>query len=238
MDKSENTTPERPLEYEQLPWGDLIYGTKEQIRRLGIAVASAFPGDEGYSRRRLTVRDPRGFRCHIEPCSHRADGVFCVSIHFPDRALPEPPFLPFSPGVCKQENIWTDDFVGSSDALAAAGLCRSDQLPGQAGMGKAIVTLLADGSLPTGARKAAPQAARMAGTRKITRASKSTYRVSVFVAEEVRLCRLDAYRQSRDEWEQEMYARPRPAPLQAQVSTAPTVPRFRRVGNVTYLVKA
>jgi hypothetical protein len=41
---SENTAA-RPLEYNQLPWGDLIYGTKHQLRSIGIGVDSEFPGN-------------------------------------------------------------------------------------------------------------------------------------------------------------------------------------------------
>jgi hypothetical protein len=240
------TTATRPLEYNQLPWGDLIYGTKEQLASLGIAVAGAFPGEPGSSRRCLTVTDPRGFKCRIEACDYREEGVFCASIPLPGRDVPEPTFEYFSPGVLKQENIWTDDYVGTADALAAAGLIRLDQLPGRPGMRKVVVTILPDGSLPQGAANAKCPQATEPGARQIRRASTTSYRVSVYVEADEKSRRYDAYARSRYDWEEQMRRVPRPAPLHArlltfasgQTASTPAKPTRRTVGNVIYLSRA
>lgn len=239
-----NTTATRPLEYNQLAWGDLIYGTKEQLTSLGIVVTEAFPGAEGRSRNRLVVTDPRGFKCQIEPCRYREPGVFCVSIPLPGRKPPEQPFDDFAPGVLRQENTWTDDYLGSAEALFAAGLIRLDQLPGQPGMRKAIVTILPDGSLPTGAPTANSAEAKEPGAKSIKRASKNRYQVSVFVDADERSRRYAAYAQSRREWEDRMRSIPRPPPLHARLVTlarkeeAPASPARRTIGNVIFLQEA
>lgn len=235
----QNTIPTRPLEYNQLPWGDLIYGTKDQLRSLGIAVDIPFPGEDGGSKRRLRVIDPRGFKCQIEACAYREEGVYCASIPLPGREAPEPPLLPFAAGVLSQENTWSDDYLGTADALVAAGLIRLDQLPGQPGMRKVIVTLLPDGS------PARASEAHEAGAKQISRASQGRYRVAVFVDDHERSRRYDAYARSRREWEERMGQTPRPAPLHARLlsasasqDSAPAIPRYRAVGNVIYLARS
>ena len=55
-----NLIDQTGFSYEQLPWGDLIYGTKPQIQNIGIAVEMAFPGEPGGPKRLLRVLDPRG----------------------------------------------------------------------------------------------------------------------------------------------------------------------------------
>lgn len=237
----QDTSATRPLEYNQLAWGDLIYGTKDQLRSIGITVAAPFPGEDGCSRRRLVVTDPRGFKCRIEACDYREQGVFAVSIPMPGREPPQPAWQNVAPGVRRQENTWTDDYVGTAEALAAAGLVTLDRLPGQPGMRKVIVTILPDGSLPPGAANARCPDAKEAGARQIKRASKTNYQVSVFVDFEERSRRYEADARLRREWEAQMRLRSRPAPLHARLLTcAPTeiaavTPERRSVGNVIYL---
>jgi hypothetical protein len=237
----QDSTVTRPLEYNQLPWGDLIYGTKDQLRSLGVAVDTAFPGEEGEHRRRIAVTDPRGFKCHIEKCDYREEGVFCASIPLPGREQPEQPLESFAPGVLRQENTWTDDYVGTADALAAAGLILLEQLPGQPGMRKVIVTILPDGSLPKGRSSAKFHEDKEPGTKQITRASKTTFRVAVFVEADEKLRRYDVYARVRREWEGRMRLMPRPAPLHARLlktkqnERMPAITKFRTIGNVIYL---
>jgi hypothetical protein len=227
------------LEYNQLPWGDLIYGTKHQLRKIGIGVDTGFPGEDGCSKRRVTVSDPRGFKCQIERCDHLEAGIFSATIRFPGRAQPQPEFEPFAPGIRRLENIWSDDYVGSGEALAAAGLIRPDQLPGQPGMRKTIVTILPDGSVPAGA-KANHASINDPGAKRITRTSQTAYQVSVLVEPWERARRYDAYAQTRADWEERMRAIPRPARLDAGApilasNKARIIPACRTVGNVVYL---
>jgi hypothetical protein len=211
----------RPLEYNQLPWGDLLYGTADQLRSIGIAVATVSRGEGGQFRRRQSLTDPRGFKCLIEACQSRGEGLFAVSIPLPGRQQPEPVWERFSRGVRRQANVWTDDYVGSADALVCAGLILSTQLPGQPGMRKVIVTVLPDGSVPTGARTC--PAAKDSGAKSIRRVAKTNYLVSMRVDEAERGRRYAAYARSRREWEAQMRLLPRPAPLHARLLVlAPT----------------
>lgn len=240
FDRQEPTAP-RPLEYNQLAWGDLIYGTKDQIRSLGVAVAASFPGEDGCGKRRLTVTDPRGLKCLIEKCHSREAGIFCAAIHLPGREPPEQPFEDYAPGVRRQENTWSDDYLGTADALAAARLLHLEQLPGQPGMRKHVVTILPDGSLAQGAPNVRHFLATAAGARRITRASGASFQVSIFVADDEKSRRYAAYARSRREWETQMRRLPRPPPLHARLvifastEKAAATAEYRTVGNVTYL---
>lgn len=236
----EAITP-RPLEYNQLPWGDLLYGTAPQLRSIGIDVASGSGGEEGKFRRRQSVTDPRGFKCLIEACPYRGEGIFSASIPLPGRQQPEPIWENFAFGVRRQANIWTDDYVGSADALATAGLILLGQLPGQPGMRKAIVTVLPDGSLPRGAPTTKCSEAKESGAKSIRRLSKTCYQVSVVVDEEERSRRYGAYARSLRDWEAQMRVLPRPAPLHARLvvlagtERVPVAPNYQTIGNVVYL---
>lgn len=52
----------------------------------------------------------------------------------------------FAPGVKRFEEGRYDRYIGTADALIAAGLVESHQLPGQLGNGKCMVSFLPDGS--------------------------------------------------------------------------------------------
>ncbi len=54
--------------------------------------------------------------------------------------------IQFAPGVVLTRTCSTDEYVGTADALVAAGVCRQDQLPGQPGRGKTMCTYFPDGS--------------------------------------------------------------------------------------------
>jgi hypothetical protein len=229
----------RPLEYNRMPWGDLIYATKDQLRAIGIGVDAEFPGETGNAKRRVTVRDPRGFRCQIENCDHLEEGIFSATIRFPGREQPEPQFEAFAPGVRRLENIWSDDYLGTAEALAAAGLIQPGQLPGQPGMRKSIVTILPDGSVPRGPSKTKGPGVNDPGAKRILRAAKGAYLVSVLVESHERARRHEAYAQSRCDWEERMRALPQPARLDSVPSraawSARAMPACRTVGNVVYL---
>lgn len=240
----DNTSQVPALVYNQCPWGDLIYGTKEQLQGLGLAVGLAFPGEEGGPNRQLTVTDSRGFKCRINNDSYFGDGFFSASIPLPGREQPEEEWVTVASGVRMKKSNHTDDYVGTADALATAGLLRLDQLPGQPGMRKVSVTIFPDGSIPKGCPTANSSEARAPGAKLIRRASTTTYEVSVRIDKREYLRRDNAYMRRRDEWEARMMAMPRPAPLSSTLSVfaknekTRIIPKCRTIGNVIYLPKA
>lgn len=106
-------------------------------------------------------------------------------------------WLEIAPGVKKIEYFWSDAFVGTPQALAAAGIARADQLPGQPGMRKSRVTIFPDGRMPAGHPQRNHGASRTAGAKSIERASKTTYRVFVTVADDVGQRRVDEHHLAR-----------------------------------------
>lgn len=206
-----NNIPDAPVfEYKQQLWGDLIYGTKEQLQNIGIGAGMAFPGETNGPKRRLRVTDPRGFMAEVKAAEFVGNGLFSASISFPDRPS-RPEFVSdFASGVEKKEYPAFDIFTGTAESLTAAGLVRYDQLPGQPGMRKVHVTILADGSLPKGAPTAV---CRERIAKRIHRKSKTTYSVYVDVPPEEEERRRTDYLRAIREWEDKMTASPRPAPL-------------------------
>ncbi|MDP2030766.1 MAG: hypothetical protein Q8K12_14105 [Thiobacillus sp.] len=202
------------LEYNQLPWGDRIYGTKEQLQGIGIAAGMAFPGEPNGPKKSLRVADPRGLKARVEASNYKGDGIFNASISFPGRDRPEHGHVTdFAPGVSKREAQWGDVFTGTAEALSSAGLVRRDQLPGQPGMRKVTVTILADGSFPKGAPTANCREADEPGAIRISRKSKALYEVCVRVSDEEEQRRRDEHSRAEREWENRMMSLPRPAPL-------------------------
>lgn len=206
-----NLRPPSVLEYNQLPWGDLIYGTKEQLQGIGIAAGMAFPGEPNGPKRSLRATDPRGLKARVEAANYRGDGIFYASISFPGRDRPEY-ITDFADGVTKQEYPWGDAFTGTAESLSSAGLVRRDQLPGQPGMRKVTVTILADGSFPEGAATA-NRRGREPGAIRISRKSKTLYEVCTHVSDEEEQRRSDEHSRAEREWNNRMMALPRPAPL-------------------------
>lgn len=210
--KNSNDTP--LFEYKQLLWGDLIYGTKERLQSIGIAAGMAFPGEPGGPKRQLRVTDPRGLTAKVES-SYMEEGIFSVSIPFPGRDSPAyaSSTSVFAPGVRKEEFPWYDSYTGTALALVAAGLVRQDRLPGKPGMRKTKVTILPDGSLPTGAPTANCPAAREPGAVSIYKKSKTAFTVHVIAPHAERERRGEENSRAEREWESRMRSLPRPAPL-------------------------
>lgn len=210
--KNSNDTP--LFEYNQPLWGDLIYGTKERLRSIGIAAGLPFPGEPGGPKRKLRVTDPRGFKATVESSEYRGEGIYSASIHFPVRDQPTPLSRSnFAFGVTKEERSWCDAFTGTAEALVAAGLAQHGQFPGQPGMRKVCVRVLADGSLPQGAPTANRRAAREPGAKNIYKKTKTTYEIRLHVSSEEEERRRDKSMQETREWESRMRSLPRPAPL-------------------------
>lgn len=230
------------VEYTKKPWGELIYGTKEQIQRLGIAVGLAFPGEEGGPKRLLTATDPRGFRCRVERRDSRIDEdddeLFCVVIPIPGRERPTDKSSTFADGVQVKRHVLFDEYVGAGEALCAAGVVRIDQLPGQPGMNKVCTTFDSDYGIQNDSTR------RYCGRVKIYRTSRARYEVHVFVNANEFERREHEFARLQREWEERMCRLPHPAPLGVPCSVPRerlTVQRFRNlrsVGNVVYLPTA
>lgn len=208
------TTPEEShaepeLEYHLQPWGDMIYGTKEQLQSIGLGAGIPFPGEAGETRKKIKVVDPRGFTATIDRATHKEDETFCATIHFPRRDNPswEAEWKPFYFGVKRREEIWVDEFAGTGEALSAAGLVQINQLPGKPGMRKVSVTIHPDGTVATSNK------ARREGDKTIKKSGKSRYTVEIIVPDEEGKRRLCAYQKEHDEWEKRMAALSRPKPL-------------------------
>lgn len=201
------------VRYDQKGWGEVIEGTKEQLQALGLGVSMAFPGEPGANRREFTVRDPRGYITKISNQFNDA-GRYTAIVNFPNvPARPEPQWLPVFPGVSKRENSWADEYQGSAQDLAAAGLLLVNQLPGQPGMRKMRVTVYADGSIQGGRCYIDKQRAREPGARWIERGPGGYYRVTVAVPEDLKKRRRLAESAASILWEQQAKARPQPAKL-------------------------
>ncbi len=133
--------------YQLLLWGELIYGSKDELQALGLAPGMAFPGEPGGPRRRLKITDPRGFACKIECAKYVGEGQFMAAIRLPGREQPAPLIETYAPGVTLERIWWGDFYRGTADALIKAGLVRAEQFPGMPGMGKTTAKFMADGTV-------------------------------------------------------------------------------------------
>lgn len=201
------------LEYEYLEYayGDLIKGGKEVLQRMGIGVGIGFPGDAGSNKRRLSTTDPRGFPCVIEVSYNWEKFPFCVRIDHPGRNYHNPAeeWKDAFPGVQRQEVGHRDIYKGTADALTAAGVVPVGMFPGMPGMRSVLVTILADGSLPTGHRNAGCSDRDEEGAMTIEKRGKHAYAVWVTVPGELGEKRCEASRAHRRAWEDRMAAMPR-----------------------------
>lgn len=203
-----------PFEYKHLPWGELIYGSKDELQGLGIAIDRAFPGEPGGPRRELNVADPRGYPCSI---SRWGDSdTFSASIDLPGRERDVPAWeisdwQAFAPGVKMRRTLWWgDEFVGTDAALVAAGLVVAGLFPGMPGMPKTIVSIAPDGDLR---RYRNSLGARLPGAKQVTRRNAREYLVTVHIDADEARERWELWRQTDDAWEARMLLLPRPSPL-------------------------
>lgn len=198
--------------YLELPWGDLIHGTKDQLREIGIGIDRAFPGDVGGPKRRMTAVDPRGFKCLVELDRFCDPAVFSVRIPFPNREGPSccENWKPFAQGVQCREYLWTDEYKGTECALVASGLVPSGWFPGHPGMRKYRVIILPDGSLPDVAPTASCTIPRQPGDKRIEKIAGGEFLVSIKLSDDIGNTRLATHQLARDAWELKMATLPRP----------------------------
>jgi len=200
------------LEYTLLPWGDLIYGTKDELQALGLGQGMAFPGEPGGPRRRLAVTDSRGFPCKIARADHCGVGRFSALILIPGRERPEPVLEDYAPGVTLERMVWGDLYCGTPSALIKAGLVSATQFPGAPGMGKTVTKFLSDGTV-------APAGCRLftlgPGGVSIRRASTRLFSVRVLVDKDEENRRHQEGLAENEDYERRMSALPRPRPLVA-----------------------
>lgn len=204
------SSPDLQFEYTHLPWGEIIRGSKSELQSLGIAVDMAFPGELGGPARKMTVRDPRGFKTSVERWYKEG---YSALISLPGREREPEQWADFAPGVRICRSGYCDTYVGTADALAHAGLARVDQFPGQPGARKVTVTIFADGTVPCGPPTAYNKRANEVGAKQIMRASKHTFCIRVKVDEATATPRLEKERLADKEYAARMRALPRPAPL-------------------------
>lgn len=79
----------------------------------------------------------------------------------------------FAPGVRRWQLPHRDSYVGTAEALAAAGIVRLDQLPGAPGMPKGAVRIFPDGTVPGGPVTANYREFKEPGARRVTWVSRA-----------------------------------------------------------------
>lgn len=215
--------PSEFFEYRELPWGDLIYGTKHLLQKIGIGAGMAFPGEDAGPKKKFKTTDPRGFSCTVSDAGDRGIGIFSARIEFPgrERTFGVSDWTYFAPGVQRKAMYWSDDFMGCADDLVSAGLVPAGHFPGLPGMRKSVVTILPNGCLPHGAPTANLSCQeRGPGTKSIKRVSTKKFCVEITIPLELAEQRREAAYRADAEWEARMRALPRPPRLDASPTTA------------------
>lgn len=196
------------LEYVHRPWGELIYGTQQQLKALGLGIGMSFPIAD---KKNILCEDFRGFRTKICLSEFMGKGVYCASISFPGREKTHEYFWePFAQGVELQRGGYLDEYKGDAISLIAAGLVDSDCFPGEPGMGKIQVTLDAEGNICRfNGRKLKDAIGRIT----IKKISRKSFIVSVVIPESISKIRRSEYMRKDEEWESRMRLLPRPRSL-------------------------
>jgi len=142
------TADGRKYSYQEFLWGDLILGDKEVLQRMGIAAGQPFPGEPGAEKKSVKTKDPRGFACRLELWG-LGGFPYLASISHPGPTWSEvEDWRPYAAGVIYRPYYEHDEYLGSADALAAAGLVPSDLFPGMPGMSATQQTIYSDGTTP------------------------------------------------------------------------------------------
>lgn len=195
-------------QYKEYLWGDVIEGDKEVLQRMGIGVGLAFPGEPGGNKRQISITDPRGFPCKVKTNDRWSKFAYAAWISHPGRGYHDPAedWGEKFPGVLCREAGYCQSYKGSAEALTAAGIVPAGMFPGMPGMRSVCVTILADGSLPTGHRNSNIKGDVAMTVEKIGRA---TYLVRAKVSRELGEMRCAASKANWKAWEDRMAAMPR-----------------------------
>jgi hypothetical protein len=132
-------------------------GTKDEIQAAGFCVDKPFPGEPGGNKQKLSLGQVNGFASAVLTKQKRYDsglgwvetGLFEVNAYYIDRNHPDSRtkwVVDFAPGVTRHDDIRSDVYIGSQDALIKAGLVLPEQFPGTANTGKVRTTFLPDGT--------------------------------------------------------------------------------------------
>ena len=208
------------LEYRRCYGLDLIVGTKAQIQSFGIGLNVAFPGEaEASKHNNITTVDPRGFRVMVYKLPR---GRFEARVHFPNMPdYPQPGSVGSEraeieawPGVKKSELPWSDSFIGSGDALVAAGIVREEQLPRPGRARSTSIRWRADGTIASQGSYEHGQP----GSISISRQGKNRFTVHIGISLEEKQRRRqadeDALDAAREAWKRQIEAMPQPAMLE------------------------
>jgi len=202
--------------YRQMPWGDLIEGTKAQLQALGLGIGLAFPGELGGPNYNMEVRDQYGHHVRIARGSEVLGVPYRASRTFtgwPERPLDYDRQVPAPAGLKKRELSWGDQYTGPADALIAAGLVEASQLPGAPGMRKTRVCIMPDGTVRTARQTACSAEFRQPGGRAVHRVSSKTFRVDVQVSRAEVERRKREFEIAASAWLHQTRALPRPPML-------------------------
>jgi hypothetical protein len=210
------------FEYRHELWGEVICGTREQLRALGLDFGE--PLQTANLRRPIPCLDPRGFHASIAAAGRSNPERLSVTIRFPcpDRPLLSTP-KEYAEGVSLSEFSYCDFFRGTGKALCAAGLLRLQELPGAPGMSKTHVWIYPDGS--TTSTRGQGRAEYPAGCRSIRRASEVVFHLWRYVPRDEQQHRRLKDAAALENWEREMRALPRPPAL------GETYPSGRQAGG-------
>lgn len=207
------TTDGLEYKYEEYAWGDFVSGGKEVLQRMGIGVGIGFPGEPGCNKRQITTTDPRGFPCIIKRGYDWSKFAYEVSISHPGRERHDhdDKWQEVFPGVQFQSRDAADHFKGTADALTEAGIVPAGMFPGMPGMRSVRISILADGTLPTGHRNANNGCfgRHREGTKTIEKRGKYNYLVRVRVSREIADKRHSVSWAHHRAWEERMAAMPR-----------------------------
>lgn len=138
-------------------WGDIYTGTKAQLNAAGFGIGCAFPGEPNAAKKRCELPVIHGYKrvdVRIDRMLRFESGIpfeeltFDVWAHHlaTDAETREEP-IQFAPGVVFREELRSDTYTGTAQALIQSGVIEEHQLPGMPGCGKCTTTFDTDGKI-------------------------------------------------------------------------------------------
>lgn len=185
--------------YELYFWGEVIEGDKAYLQSFGIGVGRAFPGEPFAPPRSLRLIDPRGF-----PAVVKRGYVFefSASIRYP-HIPPAPQFAApqhLAGGAVFTRESFADVYLGTREALVAAGVVLPGCFPGDPGMRKCSVTIAADGTVVEGRQARCSSEGRRPGAKWVDRTSANRFMARTMLDPVEQERRTRARNVSENEW--------------------------------------